>query len=149
MVKLLSSLSHLIPSPPSKIQSTIASVTQSRPSLPIPNIMTTIKNNPKSSLAALTVAMPLVGAVVLAVENKDKIKSTLGKAADTVKKEVAVIKKETIAVAGAVEKKTIAVAGVVEKGVVKVGKVAVSGLGNMMTYGMIAIGGLILLKFII
>ena len=135
MVKLLSSLSHLIPSTPSKVQSTIASVTQSRPPLPIPNIMTTIKNNPKSSLAALTVAMPLVGAAVLAVENKDKIKSTLGKAADTIKHEAAVIKKETIAVAPTVE-----------KGVVKVGKVAVSGLGNMFTYGMIAIGGLILLK---
>ena len=137
MVKLLS-LSHLVPSPPSKIQSTLSSVTQSRPPLPIPNLITTIKNNPKSSLAALMVVNPIVGAAVLAVEHKDQIKSTLGKAADTVKHEVAVIKKETIAVAGAVE-----------KGVVKVGKVAVSGLGNMFTYGMIAIGGLILLKFVI
>ena len=104
MVKLLSSLSHLMPPTPSKIQSTIASVSQSRPSLPIPNLITTVKNNPKSALAALAVVNPVVAVGVLAFENKgkiestlgntgNKIESTLGKVGDTVKHEAAVIKK--------------------------------------------------------
>ena len=149
MVKFLSSLSHLTPPTPSKIQSTIASVTQSRPSLPIPNLITTVKNNPKSALAALTVVNPIAGAAVLAYEHKseikstlgntgNKIESTLGKAADTVKHEAEVIKKDTISVASTVK-----------TDVTKVGKSVVSGIQNIYMYGMIAVGGLILLKFVI
>ena len=45
-------------------------------------------------MAALTVVNPIVGAAVLAYEHKDKIESTLGKAADTVKKEAVVVEKK-------------------------------------------------------
>ena len=138
MVKLLSSLSHLMPPTPSKIQSTLNSVTQSRPSLPIPNLITTVKNNPKSALAALAVVNPVVAVGVLAFENKGKIESTLGKAADTVKKEAVVV-----------EKKTISVAETVKTDVTKVGGAVVGGIQNIYMYGMIAVGGLILLKFVI
>ena len=60
-------------------------------------LTTTIKNNPKSALAALAVVNPVVAVGVLAYDYKakiestlgntgNKIESTLGKVGDTVKK---------------------------------------------------------------
>ena len=88
------------------------------------------------------VASALVGGVpaVLAVgayQHKDEIKSTLQHVGHEVKKDAGIVKHDTIAVT----KK-------VGTGIEKVGKTAVSGFKNHYFYGMLALGGVILIKFL-
>lgn len=78
-----------------------------------------------------------VAGVVVAVEHKDAIKSTLGKA-------VTEVKKDTKVVASTVEKVAVKGAHVVEKGA----KSVVSGMQNMMYMGM-AVGGIVVLMMIL
>jgi hypothetical protein len=118
-----------------KLSSTLSHITQSKPSLS--SLTTTIKNNPKSTLALSVLGGPVAVAAVLAVEHKDEIKSTLSKAGETVKHEASVIKKDTISVASTVK-----------KDVTKAAKVVSTGMGNLYMYGMLAVGAIILLKFI-
>ena len=127
-------------------KSTLSHITQTKPSLP--SLITTMKNNPKSTLALSVLGGPVAVGAVLAVQHKDEIKSTLSKAGSAVKKEGEVVKKDTISVASTVKKDTISAANTVKTDVTKVAKVAVSGFENMYMYGMLAVGAIILLKFI-
>ncbi len=85
----------------------------------------------------LTPAGLAVGGAVLAVEHKDAIKSTLGKA-------VTEVKKDTKAVVTTVEHVAVKGAHVVEKGA----KSVASGMQNMMYMGM-AVGGIVVLMMIL
>ncbi len=111
-----------------KLLSTLSNISKAKPSLP--SLITTIKNNQRSHFFA-------VGAV-LAVQHKDVIKSTLSKAAETVKHE-----------AGEIKHDTISAASTVKTGVGKAAKVVSNGIGNLYMYGMLGVGAIILLKFII
>jgi hypothetical protein len=98
----------------------------------------------KPSLATLApvlggalMLVPAVGVTVLAIEHKDAIKSTLGKA-------VTEVKKDTKAVASTVEHVAVKGAHVVEKGA----KSVASGMQNMMYMGM-AVGGIVVLMMIL
>lgn len=92
-----------------------------------------IKKHPNASLVALAVVNPVAAAGVLAVQHKDEVKSTLSKIGAEVKKDVEIVKTGTIKAVHTVE---------------KVGKSAVSGFFNIYMYGMVALGGIILLKFL-
>ena len=98
----------------------------------------------KPSLATLAPVMagalmlvPAVGVTVLAIEHKDAIKTTLGKA-------VTEVKKDTKTVTNTVEHVAVSGAKVVEKGA----KSVASGMQNFMYMGM-AVGGIVVLMMIL
>ena len=99
-----------------------------------------VQEHPMAATTALAVINPVaaVGAVgALASEHSDEIKSTLSVVAKEVKKDAEIVKTDTIAVTKEVG-----------NGVEKVGKTAVSGMKNLYLYGMLALGGVILIKFL-
>jgi hypothetical protein len=119
-----------------KLLSTLSNISKAKPSLP--SLITTIKNNPKSTLALSVLGGPVAVGAVLAVQHKAEIKSTLSKAAETVKHE-----------AGEIKHDTISAAHTVKDGVGKAAKVVSNGIGNLYMYGMLGVGAIILLKFVI
>jgi hypothetical protein len=118
-----------------KLSSTLSHIPQFKPSLS--SLKTTIKNNPKTTLALSVLGGPVAVAAVLAVEHKqitNGTKLSLSKVAETVKHDATIVKKYTIAVASEVK-----------KDVKKVATVAVSGIENLYFYGMLGIGAVITL----
>ena len=71
------------------------------------------------------------------VDHQDEIKTTISVAAKEVKKDAEIVKSDTIAVTKEVG-----------NNVEKVGKTAVSGFKNMYIYAMVALGGIIIIKFL-
>ena len=87
-------------------------------------------------VAAAVGGVPAIVAVG-AYEHRGEIKSTLSHIGAEVKKDAGIVKKDTIAIAKEVG-----------HDVKKVGSSAVSGFKNLYFYGMLALGGIILVKFL-
>ena len=96
-----------------------------------------VEEHPMAATAALAFINPVAAVGVLASEHPDEIKSTLSVVAKEVKKDAEIVKTDTIAVTKEVG-----------HDVEKVGKTAVSGMKNLYLYGMLALGGVILIKFL-
>jgi hypothetical protein len=115
------------------------------PSLPSASTLTAAVKKPSLATIAPVVAGALMltpaglvaGGAVMAVEHKDAIKTTLGKA-------VTEVKKDTKVAVSTVEKVAVSGAKVVEKGA----KSVVSGMENFMFMGL-AVGGIVVLMMIL
>ena len=96
-----------------------------------------VEEHPMAATAALAFVNPVAAVGVLASEHPDEVNSTLSVVAKEVKKDAEIVKTDTVAVNKEVG-----------HDVEKVGKTAVSGMKNLYLYGMLALGGVILIKFL-